>query len=151
MLNVLIDGQPHTQIDHPEQLQEQADFAGVEVSRLTIPADELAAFEAEQQRKNIRRQVVPVAGDTQSIQGTIADNVGLLMEKLGRLALAHAEGEAEFTAAMADLANSLAPLVTAIDDGSCTLTHHVKGVGTVVNDACERSNAVSGVLMNNAG
>ncbi len=150
MLKVLLDGQPHTQISDPIALDEHADRIGVDVSRLSIDADDLATFEAGQKRKKIRAEIEPAAGDTPAIQGTIADNVGLIMEKLGRLALAHAQDEAAFTAAMADLANTLTPLVAAIDGGTCTMTHHVKGVGTVVSDACERSNAVAGVLIANA-
>ncbi len=138
MLTVNLDGEFFTYTKHPEFLIEIAESAEIDVSRLTIPADELATYQADELRQKVRREVEPLAGDTQSIQGTIADNVGLLMEKLGRLALAHAHGDAAFAAAMVDIANTLAPLVTAIDTGSCTMTHHVKGVGTVVSDACQR-------------
>ncbi len=147
MLSVNLDGQFHTHTDDPQRLQELADFAGIEVSRFEIPADELAAFKAQQAREVIRKEVKPLAGDTQSIQGTIADNMGLLMEGLGRfMAVATTSSDPAISTAAQPLADALAPLVAAVDGNTCTLTHHVKGTAQVVTDACTRANAVAGVL-----
>lgn len=151
MLTVLLDGQAHTHIKHPAELTLQADLANVNVSRLSIPADELAAFEANQQREKIRREIEPVAGDTQSIQGTIADAVGLLLEELGRfMQAAQNSSDPVIANAAQPLSNALAPLVAAVDAGDCVLTHHVKTIPVVISDACERGNAAAGVFIANA-
>jgi len=152
MLKVYLDGNFHTNVASPDELQQQADFAGVDISRLSIPADELAAFYAAQVKAQVRTEIVPLAGDTQSIQGTIADNVGLLLEELGRFMarLDMADDVADIKAAAQPLANDLAPLVAAVDSGDCILTHHVKGKAQVVTDACTRSNAVASVLIAHA-
>jgi len=150
MLKVYLDGNFHTNVASPDELQQQADFAGVDVSRLSIPADELDAYFALQTRKWVRKEIEPLAGDTQSIQGTIADNVGYLLEKIGRLAAANSISQTAFNTVMAEIASDLAPLVAGIDGGSITLTHHVKGVNTIITEAGERATAVATVLQVNA-
>ena len=150
MLNVNLDGQFFTQTNDPELLAQIAEQAGVDLSRLTIPADEVTAFNAARTRDRIRREIEPLAGDAASIQGTIADNVGYMLEKLGRLAAATISGEAAANAVMAEIADDLSPLLAGIDDGSVTLTHHVKGTANVIADAGTRATAVSAVLEANA-
>lgn len=152
MLTVNLDGQFFTEVLHPLDLIELADFAEVDVSRLSIPADELAAYEADQARKVIRDEILPTAGDVQSRQGTIADNVGLLLEGIGRfMALATTSSDPVLAGAAQSLADDLAPLITGIDGGTYTLTHHVKGTPTIVTDGGERATAVSTAIIANAG
>lgn len=147
MLTINLDGQFFTQTIDPTLLPQLANQAGVDVSQLEIPADELAIFNADKTRGAIRKAIVPTAGDTQSIQGTIADNVGLLLEELGRfMAVATTSSDPAISVAAQPLADALAPLVAAVDANTCTLTHHVKGTATVVTDACTRANAVATVL-----
>lgn len=153
MLNVNLDGVFFTQTSDPAFLPEIADQADVDISRLSIPAEELAAFNASQTRENLRRDIAPVAGDTQSIQGTIADNVGLLLEGVGKLATAISASttiDPAIKAAAEPLAEALTPLLEGIENGSVKLTHHVKGIPTVIQDAGTRATAVSTVLEANA-
>lgn len=110
-------------------------------------------YQAEKSREQFRHKIEPLAGDTQSIQGTIADNVGLLLEEVGKLATAisiSSSIDPAVKAAAQPLADGLAPLLTGITDGSIKLTHHVKSTGTVVADAGTRATAVATALENNA-
>jgi len=152
MLNVFIDGEKNTVIDSPDELPALAAALGIDAARLSIPADELAAFEADQIRQAVRRDILPTAGDTQSRQGTIADSVGLLLEGIGRfMALATTSSDPVLAGAAQSLADDLAPLIAGIDDGAYVLTHHVKGTPTIVIEGGERATAVSDALIANAG
>ena len=151
MLNVYLDGQFFTQTNDPELLDQTAEQAGFDVSRLTIPVAEVTAFNAARTRDRIRREIEPLAGDADSIQGTIADNLGYVLEMLGRIAAATISGEAAANAVWAKVAADLSPLLADVDDGTVKLTHHVKGTAAIIADAGTRATAVSAVLEANAG
>lgn len=117
------------------------------------PAPEAPSAEevVRNKKAQLRAQIYVESGDRDSIQGTIADNVGLLLEELGRfMAAATGSSDTVIATAAQPLADALAPLVAAVDSNTCKLTHHVKGTAQVVTDACTRANAVAIVLENNA-
>lgn len=152
MLNLYLDGQPHMQIVDPNEIDFHAEKAGVDVSRLTIPAEELAAYEAKQTRLKARAEIEPVAGDALSILGTTADSVGLLLVEVGRFMREAVNSSDPIIANAAQpLSTALAPLVDAVDNNTCTPTHAVKGTENCVLEARDKMNGVSSVLIANSG
>ncbi len=147
----LQDGTELINVPANEEVLTELGFDSAQIVALLAPVieDENARLKI----LKIRFEIKPVAGDTQSIQGTIADNVGHLMEELGRFmaAVNTANSLEDIKTAAQPLAINLAPLITAIDANQCTLTHHVKGTAQVVEDACMRADAVATVLADNAG
>lgn len=151
MLKVYLNGEYFTKTDAPENLFALAQEFGLNGADLTISSDDLEVYQMLQIREQVRAEITPLAGDVQSIQGTIADNVGLLLEELGRfMSAATDSSDAVIAAAAQPLANALAPLVAAVDSNAYKLTHHVKGSAQVVADAYTRSNAVAAVLESHA-
>jgi len=147
LLTVNLDGQYFSQIADPAYLPQMATKSAIDLARFTIPADELAAYQAEQDRKQMRAEIEPVAGDIASLLGTTADATGLLLESVGNLAKALLTSSDPVVAAAAEpVANALAPLLVGIDNGSIKLTHHVKGTVPVVTEIGTKATAVSTVL-----
>lgn len=120
------------------------DVSGDDAASLISYAETLE--QANLYKQSVRKEIQTTAGDTQSLVGTNSDAVGLIAENLGRLAASHAQGDTAFAEVMADIAAVLEPLISAIDSGDCTLTHHVKSHQTVVTDICNRQTAAAAVI-----
>lgn len=151
MLTVNLDGQIFSKIAHPELINKLADDAGVDVSRLEIDVDQLAAFEADVKRMKIRAEIEPVAGDTLSLLGTTSDATGLLLDLVIRMATAMStSNDPNLFGVGVTVLDDLAPLVSGIQAGTVKLPHMVKTIPAVVADIGERGTAVTEVFEANA-
>lgn len=149
-LNVYLDGQFFTTVETPDDLEQIAEIAGVDAAHLSIPVDERTAFEAFQKRMKIRAQITPLAGDTQSLLGTTADAVGLLIECIGKLAGALAvDGDVQTVAQT--IVDDFAPIMNGLDDGSVKLPHRVKSVPSVITEIAVKGTAVASVFEDSSG
>jgi len=151
MLTVFIDGEKNTVVDSPDELPVLAAEFGIDVARIEIPADELAAYEAYKKRMKIRSEIEPVAGDTLSLLGTTSDATGLLLELVLTLAGAMAtSNEINLANAGSAVFTDLSAIKLGLDDGSIKLPHMIKTKAAVVADIAARSTAVVEVFENNA-
>ncbi|NQZ32529.1 MAG: hypothetical protein HRU06_14775 [Oceanospirillaceae bacterium] len=128
-----------------------AHFVGVEKGYVINTHDQnelITRLEQAGAVKKIREKISENAGDSDSLLGTTADGVQLLLYAFSQLtvALNSASTLAEVRAASAphiDMANRF---LTKCESGEVKLTFMAKGVDNVVSDIEQRATAVSKVL-----
>jgi|GEM_PF-3011543 len=125
----LVDGQPFTIIGHPSELTTIKENSGYDDDRLTVDPDDLAAYQDEQDRKAMRRNIQNQVGDEASLLGTTADATAMLWDRYTRLLvdLSVVGSFAELKGVVADHLADLATWRDGIDDGTIKLPHMVKG------------------------
>lgn len=140
MLQIEHDGK--TYYGEPDDLRQ----AGVPEALI---ADAAARQQAAEAKQRLRRRIHLSAGDAESLLGTTADAVQILLYEIGKLAQAlNAAGSlAEVRAAAQPLSDLLGPLAAAVDAGTVKLPYQVKGgPGVVLPEIQDRATQVADVL-----
>jgi len=145
MLNVKYDGLVYVGWEPDELLD-----AGV--PNTMVQAAEAEAAQRDQVVR-IRQFIHQTAGDPESLLGTTADAVQILLYEVGKLASAlnTAQSLAEVRAAAQSLTDALGPLVTAVDGGTVKLPYQVKGGATAVMPEIEHRATQVATILDNGG
>ncbi len=142
---ILADGTELINVPADEQTLAELGISAADIPSLIAEAKTKAA--AIQTKQAVRAEIHQVAGDTKSIQGTIADSAALQLECIGKLAHALAQSSDTNVAAIAQpIASMFADFMEKVKSDEYRLTSTLKTPAVVLKDAGERSTAVNDVL-----